>query len=61
MSIEDIKLGRRLALSALALGLAAPRSGFAQAGAYPSRAIKLMVGYPPGGGADGPAMARTSW
>ena len=52
MSIEDIKLGRRLALSALALGLAAPRSGFAQAGTYPSRAIKLMVGYPPGGGAD---------
>ena len=61
MSIEDMKLdcrklGRRPALSILGLGLgaglAAPRSGFAQAGAYPSRAIKLLVGYPPGGGAD---------
>ncbi|MGQ3301138.1 Bug family tripartite tricarboxylate transporter substrate binding protein [Reyranella sp.] len=51
MSIKDMKLGRRLALSALGLGIAAPR-GFAQTGAYPSRALKLLVGYPPGGGAD---------
>ena len=52
MSIEDIKLSRRLALSALGFGLAMPRSAFAQTGAYPSRPIKLLVGYPPGGGAD---------
>lgn len=65
MSIDDMKLGRRklgrrLALSilgtglgtGLGAGLVAPRSGFAQGGAYPSRAIKLLVGYPPGGGAD---------
>ena len=51
MSMKDMKLGRRLALSALALGIAAPR-GFAQTGAYPTRAVKLLVGYPPGGGAD---------
>lgn len=51
MSTKDMKLGRRLALSALGLGIAAPR-GFAQTGAYPSRALKLLVGYPPGGGAD---------
>jgi tripartite-type tricarboxylate transporter receptor subunit TctC len=52
MSMKDMKLGRRLALSALlGLGIAAPR-GFAQTGPYPSRALKLLVGYPPGGGAD---------
>jgi tripartite-type tricarboxylate transporter receptor subunit TctC len=51
MSMKDMKLGRRLALSALALGIAAPR-GFAQTAAYPSRPLKLLVGYPPGGGAD---------
>lgn len=51
MSMKDMKLGRRLALSALGLGIAAPR-GFAQTGAYPSRTVKLLVGYPPGGGAD---------
>ncbi len=54
MSIEDTKLGRRHALSALAAGVAgslvAGRGAFAQA--YPSRPIKLLVGYPPGGGAD---------
>ena len=58
MSIEDMKLNRRRALSALAVGvvssaagsLAATRGAFAQA--YPSRPIKLLVGYPPGGGAD---------
>jgi len=51
MSLKDMKLGRRLALSALVLGIAAPR-GFAQTGAYPTRAVQLLVGYPPGGGAD---------
>lgn len=51
MSMKDMKLGRRLALSALTLGIAAPR-GFAQTAAYPSRPLKLLVGYPPGGGAD---------
>ncbi len=51
MSMNDMKLGRRLALTVLGLGLAVPR-GFAQTGTYPSRAIKLLVGYPPGGGAD---------
>ena len=49
-----MKLGRRRALSALAAGvsgsLLATRGAFAQA--YPSRPIKLLVGYPPGGGAD---------
>lgn len=52
MSIEDTKLGRRLALSGLGLALAAPQSAFAQTGVYPSRPLKLLVGYPPGGGAD---------
>ncbi len=54
MSKEDIEFGRR---RALVLGLAgmgasavATRGAFAQA--YPSRPIKLLVGYPPGGGAD---------
>ena len=54
MSIEDLKLGRRRALSTLAAGVAgsvlATHGAFAQA--YPSRPIKLLVGYPPGGGAD---------
>lgn len=57
MSIEGIKLGRRRALATLAAGvagvsgsLALTRGTFAQA--YPSRPIKLLVGYPPGGGAD---------
>ncbi len=49
-----MKLGRRRALSALAAGVSgsvlATRGAFAQA--YPSRPIKLLVGYPPGGGAD---------
>jgi tripartite-type tricarboxylate transporter receptor subunit TctC len=54
MNIEDTKPGRRHVLSALAAGVAgslvAGRGAFAQA--YPSRPIKLLVGYPPGGGAD---------
>lgn len=61
MSIEDSTPvrplpGRRLVLRLLGLGvaggLAAPGRAFAQGGAYPSRAVKLLVGYPPGGGAD---------
>jgi len=51
MSLKDMKLGRRLALSLMGVGIATPR-GFAQTATYPSRALKLLVGYPPGGGAD---------
>ncbi|MCC8432629.1 tripartite tricarboxylate transporter substrate binding protein [Reyranella aquatilis] len=54
MNIEDTKFSRRHVLSALAAGIVgsqvAGRGAFAQA--YPSRPIKLLVGYPPGGGAD---------
>jgi tripartite-type tricarboxylate transporter receptor subunit TctC len=48
---------RRLALAALALGLAAGNSAaLAQAGAWPTKPVTLVVTYPPGGGAD--TMAR---
>ena len=54
MNIEDTKFSRRHVLSALAAGIVgsqvAGRGAFAQAS--PSRPIKLLVGYPPGGGAD---------
>ncbi|GJG98641.1 tripartite tricarboxylate transporter substrate binding protein [Cupriavidus pauculus] len=37
---------------AACLALLAPASGFAQPDAYPSRPVKLLVGYPPGGASD---------
>jgi tripartite-type tricarboxylate transporter receptor subunit TctC len=49
-----MKSKRRLVLAALAgslFGVAAPQAG-AQADAYPSRTIRMVVGYPPGGSTD---------
>ena len=56
-------LSRRSALlvGALLLGLAAaPSAALAQQAAYPSKPIKLVIPYPPGGGTDitGRAMAQ---
>jgi tripartite-type tricarboxylate transporter receptor subunit TctC len=46
---------RRHCLTAIASGLALPVTGFAQ-DKWPSKPIRMMLGFPPGGGAD--AMAR---
>lgn len=46
---------RRHCLTAIASGLALPVTGFSQ-DKWPSKPIRMMLGFPPGGGAD--AMAR---
>ena len=51
-----LKTALAAALAALVCTTGASTSAFAQGGAYPNRPITLMVGFPPGGGAD--AVAR---
>lgn len=43
---------RRSILIALALAACAPGAALAQSEAWPSRAVKIIVGYPPGGATD---------
>ncbi len=53
-----MKFPRREFLRFGAAALAAPvvaRSGFAQSSAWPTRVVRIIVGFPPGGGADATA------
>ncbi|MES2977364.1 MAG: tripartite tricarboxylate transporter substrate-binding protein [Pseudomonadota bacterium] len=51
MSKSASDVSRRLLLAALGLGLTGQRV-YAQANAYPNRAVKIVVPYAPGGGVD---------
>jgi tripartite-type tricarboxylate transporter receptor subunit TctC len=57
MTFNDTHLRRRTVLAGVAAAAGLLAAGAAQAqDSYPSRPIRLLVGYPPGGGVD--AMAR---
>ncbi len=45
-------LSRRAAVHAMAAAALAPFAGQAAAETYPSRVVRILVGFPPGGGAD---------
>src|SRR5262245_57543489 len=50
---EDFMISRRSTICLLALGIAASASiGSAAAQDYPTRPVKWVVGYPPGGATD---------